>query len=154
MQTNIFDLEKGINFSTAKSFFLGFCIVALTILSGCSTLPPQSGAPSVNPTLYPEEVASALLTDESLVRDLEIQDQRFTRDLNKVFLAESTLLNKSAETLTIETRTFFKSNAGETLETSAWRKLVIAPKQKVVYAAPTLNSLVTRHLLEIRKSNP
>ncbi|MDZ4788276.1 MAG: hypothetical protein SH807_04975 [Blastochloris sp.] len=137
--------------SLRLSYLLLVSFFILSCAAPTSPQPASNRSPAQTSTLYPEEVASALLTDDTLTNDLEIQNQRFTRSDN-LYLAESILQNKTEQPLIVEVRVFFKSTPGETLETSPWKRMVIPPKQRVSYAAPTLNRLVTRYLLEIRRS--
>jgi hypothetical protein len=126
-----------------------FCF-SLFVLLSCSTNKKVS---STTPSpLYPEEIASALLTDEALAQELEIQDQSFTRDTDRVVLAQGFLMNKTEQPLTVEVRTLFKSTQGETLESSPWKRLVLPPKVRVSQASPSINPMVSRYLLEIRRA--
>jgi hypothetical protein len=133
--------------ATLLPCLLGFLFPCL---QSCSA--PSKQTNITKSPLYPEEIASALLTDEALAKDLEIQDQSFIRGTDKIVLAQGYLLNKTNQTLTVEVRTLFKSTQGETLESSPWKRLVLPPKIRVAQAAPSINPMVTRYLLEIRRA--
>jgi hypothetical protein len=111
------------------------------VLVACSTPSPPPTTTAAPSPLYPEEVASALLTDELLAQQLEIQDQRFTRDTDRIVLAEGILLNKTDQPLVVEVRTLFKNTQGETLETSSWKRLTLPPKIRVAQNEAVLSTI-------------
>lgn len=137
--------------------FRVFCLcclpgLLLSALSSCSSTPAKSAVKPVATPLYPEEVASALLTDEVLAQQLEIQDQSFTRDTDRVVLAQGFIYNKTTQPIQVQVRILFKNTRGETLESSPWKRLTLPPKARVAQASPTINPFVTRYLLEIKKA--
>lgn len=119
------------------------------ILAACST--PTTEHESVV-MLAPEEIASALLTDETLAQELEIQDQELLRDEHHVLLARSYFVNQGQKPLDIEARTLFKTVRGETLEITEWKRLILIPEQRTPFVSPTVNQMVGRYLLEIRRT--
>jgi hypothetical protein len=124
----------------------------VVVLASCASSNSPSNLIQSDALLYPEEVASALLMDESLAQQLEIQDQGFVRGTDRVLLAQGYLFNKTTQPLEVEVRTLFKNTRGETLEISPWKKVLLPSGARVLQAAPSINPMVTRYLLEIRRA--
>ena len=127
--------------------FLALLLAACASVPGPTPLPAPSGDEWIRNPL--QDTALFLATDDTLGKQVEIDDVSAYTKREGGFKATCQFRNQTALPLTIQIHALFRDNAGTTLYTTDWRSFILPPGKYVPFEISD-DSGATRVLVEMR----
>jgi uncharacterized protein YcfL len=126
---------------------LGLSAIVLSLLCQCAESPkPATPGPAAD-GVTPEETASVLVSNQELVKQLEVIRLEIQPGARAV--AKAVLKNNGPQAVKLRVRTLFKDLAGVTVALSTWQTLIIDGNDDAGYNATASEPTARRILVQV-----